>query len=212
MAHIRQRHSWDIVYLELLKIVNWFNPVVYLLQNSMKEVHEFIADADTANHDLNTQNYTDFLISNAYGINENTLTNTFFNKSLLKKRIMMLHKKRSGNAARLKYLLVLPLTGALLCASTLAFTKDYKLINLAPRLSSSEKSSVTHTGSTPLLLLNPQDTVKLKLKPPPPPPQPPKHKIIHDQVKLPPKNRKIHDQIKLLPKGTVLSKDTLKTH
>ncbi|HJP62994.1 MAG TPA: M56 family metallopeptidase, partial [Mucilaginibacter sp.] len=98
MTHIRQKHSWDIIYLELLKIVNWFNPVVYLLQNSMKEVHEFIADADTADHDVSTQNYTDFLINNAYGINENTLTNTFFNKSLLKKRIIMLHKKKSGNA------------------------------------------------------------------------------------------------------------------
>ncbi|MDB5133632.1 MAG: hypothetical protein JWP37_235 [Mucilaginibacter sp.] len=199
LAHIRQKHSWDIVYLELLKIINWFNPIVYLLQNSMKEVHEFIADAETANHDLNAQTYTDFLINNAYGINENTLTNTFFNKSLLKKRIMMLHKKRSGNAARLKYLLVLPLTGALLCASTLAFTKDYKLIDLAPRFTPSEKSSASRNSNKNKpgqpIPLNLTDTVKV----PPPPPAPPQHKKIHDQIKLPPKHKKIHDQIKLPP-------------
>ncbi|HTI58151.1 M56 family metallopeptidase [Mucilaginibacter sp.] len=193
MTHIRQKHSWDIVYLELLKIVNWFNPVVYLLQNSMKEVHEFIADADTANHDLGTQNYTDFLINNAYGINENMLTNTFFNKSLLKKRIMMLHKKRSGNAARLKYLIVLPLTCALLCASTLAFTKDYQLIDLAPRVTPPEKSAAGQP-----VPLNLTDTVKVTLKPPPP--APPQHKKIQDQVKLPPKHKKIRDQVKLPPK------------
>jgi len=201
MAHIRQKHSWDIVYLELLKIVNWFNPIVYLWQNSMKEVHEYIADADTATHALSAQNYTDFLVNNVYGINENMLTNTFFNKSLLKKRIIMLHKKRSGNAARLKYLVVIPLTCALLCASTLAFTKDYKLIDLAPRLTPSEKSSAGHSSNENKpgqpIPLNLTDTIK---KPPPPPPAPPQpKKKIHDQIKLPPKHKKIHDQVKLPP-------------
>lgn len=133
LIHIRQKHSWDIVYLELLKIINWFNPVSYLLQNSIKEVHEFIADSQTLNSQSNASVYTDFLINNAYGISENTLINTFFNKSLLKKRIMMLHQKRSGKAARLKYLLALPLITGLLCASTLGFSKSYALIDLAPR-------------------------------------------------------------------------------
>ncbi len=133
LIHIRQKHSWDIIYLELLKIINWFNPFLYLLQNSMKEVHEFIADSQTVDKEPSADVYTDFLVNNAYGIHENMLTNTFFNKSLLKKRIMMLHQKRSGNAARLKYLFVLPLIGGLLCASTLGFTKTYALVDLAPR-------------------------------------------------------------------------------
>jgi BlaR1 peptidase M56 len=142
LIHIKQKHSWDIIYLELLKIINWFNPVVYLLQNSIKEVHEFIADRETLDLQPNASVYTDFLINNAYGINEHTLTNTFFNKSLLKKRIMMLHQKRSGSAARLKYLLILPLIGGLLCASTLAFTKTYRLVDLMPRTGSHISLSV----------------------------------------------------------------------
>jgi len=133
LIHIRQKHSWDIMYLELFKIINWFNPVAYLLQNSMKEVHEFIADSQTAGLVQSAEVYTDFLVNNAYGINENTLINTFFNQSLLKKRIMMLHQKRSGKAARLKYLLALPLICGLLCVSTLGFGKAYALIDLAPR-------------------------------------------------------------------------------
>lgn len=132
LIHIKQKHSWDIIYLELLKIINWFNPIIYLLQNSIKEVHEFIADNQTINTESNVAAYTDFLVNNAYGLSENILTNTFFNKSLLKKRIMMLHQKRSGRAARLKYLLVLPISGGLLCASTLGFSKTYALIDLAP--------------------------------------------------------------------------------
>jgi len=133
-VHIRQKHSWDIIYLEFLKIINWFNPVIYLLIASIKELHEFIADEETAGLENNNDSYTDFLISNAYGVTQNSLTNSFFNKNLLKRRITMLYQKRSGKAARLKYLLTLPLLGGLLCLSTLAFTaKTYGVVDLAPK-------------------------------------------------------------------------------
>jgi len=133
-VHIRQKHSWDIIYLEFLKIINWFNPIVYLIIASIKEVHEFIADEETAGLENSNDNYTDFLISNAYGITQNSLTNSFFNKNLLKRRITMLYQKKSGKAARLKYLLALPLICGLLCLSTLAFTtKTYGFVDLAPR-------------------------------------------------------------------------------
>jgi len=96
-------------------------------------VHEFIADAETAGLENDNDTYTDFLISNAYGITQNSLTNSFFNKNLLKRRITMLYQKKSGKGARLKYLLALPLTAGLLCASTMAFTaKTYGLVDLAP--------------------------------------------------------------------------------
>ena len=84
MVHIRQKHSLDIVYLELLKIICWFNPAVYLLQNSLKEVHEFIADNHIAHNNEAVNTYTDFLISSAYGLPDSALTNNFFNKNLLK--------------------------------------------------------------------------------------------------------------------------------
>jgi BlaR1 peptidase M56 len=140
LVHIRQKHSWDIIYFELIKVVSWFNPIVYLLQHSIKELHEFIADSEIAGDGNNINQYTDFLLGNAYGIPESQLTNNLFNKSLLKKRIMMLHQKRSGTSARLKYLLVLPLSAGLLCASTLAFAKNYGWIDIAPKHASSEKT------------------------------------------------------------------------
>jgi hypothetical protein len=131
LVHIRQKHTWDIIYLEIFRIINWFNPIAYLLQRSMKELHEFVADEANAGSKEQINAYTDFLIANAYGAYEHPLTNNLFNQSLLKKRIMMLHQKRSGSSARLKYLLVLPLLGGALCASTLAFAKDYG-IDIAP--------------------------------------------------------------------------------
>ncbi len=132
LIHIQQKHSWDILFIELIKILNWFNPIVYLLQYSIKELHEFIADSETVKAKSDTATYTDFLVNTAYGLGSSTLTSTFFNKSLLKNRIIMLHQKPSGSLARLKYLVIAPLCAALLCASTLAFSKTYGWINLAP--------------------------------------------------------------------------------
>eukprot|EP01037_Dinobryon_pediforme_P008366 gene8366-8453_t len=75
LIHIRQKHSWDIIYLELMKAISWFNPVIYLLQGSIREIHEFIADRETAGIEGDTDVYTDFLLSNAYGIPNDNLTN-----------------------------------------------------------------------------------------------------------------------------------------
>src|SRR6185312_1378413 len=132
LVHIRQKHSADIVFLEVLKIVSWFNPVVYLLQNSLKTVHEYIADEQTAAYETDALSYSSFLLNNAYGAGGSSITHSFFNYNLLKKRIIMLNQQRSGNLARLKYLAVIPICAALLCASTLLFSKSYGWVDLAP--------------------------------------------------------------------------------
>jgi len=147
-VHIRQKHSWDVIYFEVLKIINWFNPVIYLVIASIKEVHEFIADEETVRLESNNNDYTDFLISNAYGITQSSLTNSFFNKNLLKRRITMLYQKKSGKAAKLKYLLTIPLICGLLCISTLAFTtKTYALV-IAPYKMTASPDTFNKTQSS----------------------------------------------------------------
>jgi TonB family protein len=132
LVHIRQKHSADLMFIELVKIVSWFNPFVYLLQNSLKTVHEYIADEETAAHEMDALSYSSFLVTNAYGAGGSSLTHSFFNYNLLKKRIMMLNQQRSGNLARLKYLVALPICAVLLCTSTLGFSKTYALVDLDP--------------------------------------------------------------------------------
>jgi len=132
LVHIRQKHSADIVFVELLKIINWFNPFVYLLQASVKTLHEYIADEQTAANGNDAIAYSTFLVNNAYGISGSSITHSFFNYNLLKKRIIMLNQQRSGNLARLKYLIAIPICAGMLCASTLAFSKNYNLIDIAP--------------------------------------------------------------------------------
>jgi len=139
LVHIRQKHSADIILLELLKIINWFNPFVYLLQNSLKTVHEYIADEQTAAYETDALTYASFLLKNAYGAGGSSITHSFFNHNLLKKRIIMLNQQRSGNLARLKYLVAIPICAALLCASTLVFSKTYGWVDITP-------TSVKSTG------------------------------------------------------------------
>jgi TonB family protein len=132
LVHIRQKHSADIILIELLKIVNWFNPFIYLLQASVKTLHEYIADEQTATNGNDVIAYSTFLVNNAYGLSGSSVTHSFFNYNLLKKRIIMLNQQRSGNLARLKYLLIFPIIAGLLCASTLAFSKSYGIVDLLP--------------------------------------------------------------------------------
>jgi len=132
LVHIRQKHSADIILLELLKVISWFNPFVYLLQNSLKTVHEYIADEQTAAYETDSLTYASFLLDNAYGAGGSSITHSFFNYNLLKKRIMMLNQQRSGNLAKLKYLVALPICAALVCTSTLVFSKNYCWLDLAP--------------------------------------------------------------------------------
>jgi hypothetical protein len=198
LVHIRQKHSVDIIFLEILKVINWFNPFIYLTQRSLKTVHEYIADEQTAAHEQDALTYSSFLLNNAYGIQGTSIAHSFFNYNLLKKRIIMLNKNRSGKLARLKYLAVLPLCAGMLCTSTLVFSKNYGLIDLVPRKAMDIKNGA-------------QDTTRKKLIPPPP--VPPKHKV--DQIKFPPpvvkpdkpaKAPKV-DQIKFPPPVVMPDKD-----
>lgn len=132
LVHIKQKHSVDVLFFELLQIVCWFNPIIYFMKKDVKLLHEYIADELSASTNQQKHDYVMFLIENSFGIVPQQLTNHIFNQSILKRRINMLNKKRTTNWARLKLLLALPLGGAMLCTSTMAFTKDYGYVDLFP--------------------------------------------------------------------------------
>jgi TonB family protein len=188
LVHINQKHSFDIVFLELIKIINWFNPFIYLLQRSLKTVHEYIADEQTAAYENDALTYSSFLVNNAYGISGSSITHSFFNYNLLKKRIIMLNQKRSGNLARLKYLAVIPVCGGLLCMSTLAFSKTYGWVNILPA-NNLLSLQIPVTKNPDVLKSKNVDTLRLKLDtdkkvPPPPPPVPPKNAKSGDMIRV----------------------------
>ncbi|MDQ8003301.1 MAG: M56 family metallopeptidase [Pedobacter sp.] len=140
IIHIKQKHSWDIVLLELLKICCWFNPVVYLMKTDLTLLHEYIADEKTTVANISKHEYAMFLIENSMAAYSSSLVNQLFNQSILKSRINMLNKEKTANWARLKYLLAVPLGVGLLCASTLGFSKSYGYFEIGEQKLVQQKS------------------------------------------------------------------------
>ena len=90
-----------------MRIVCWFNPLVYVYQNRLAELHEFIADAHVAK-DHKKEHYQ-LLLSQVFETQHISFINQFFKSSLIKKRIVMLQKKQSKKIWQLKYLLLVPI-------------------------------------------------------------------------------------------------------
>lgn len=116
-THVRQYHSLDVMLLEILSIIVWYNPVAYFYKRSIRHIHEFIAD-EAACSEERKEDYAMLLLSNTLGVPVSHLVNNFFNQSLLKKRIMMLHKKKSNRSALIKYGLSVPLFTCMLVFSS----------------------------------------------------------------------------------------------
>ena len=102
-AHASQWHSADILLIEAVMIINWFNPVVYLYRLAIKHIHEFIADRLALQAGTSREDYALLLLSQTFNMPAPRLVNPFFNQSLLKQRIIMLQKSNSKYMALVKY-------------------------------------------------------------------------------------------------------------
>ena len=111
--HIEERHSFDLLFFEAIKIICWFNPLVYVFQNKMTLLQEYIADEKAASV-KGKKAYYNKLLSQIFQTESISFINTFFNHSLIKKRIIMLQKSKSNRIAKFKYLLLLPIIGVML--------------------------------------------------------------------------------------------------
>jgi len=107
LVHIKQRHTYDLLFFELMRIVGWFNPLVYVYQNRISELHEFIADAQVSKE--HKSDHYEQLLAQVFQTEHISFINQFFTKSLIKKRIVMLQKSKSKKIWQLKYLLLVPM-------------------------------------------------------------------------------------------------------
>lgn len=123
MIHVKDRHGWDLLYFEILKVVFWFNPFIYYFQKKLAAVLEFIADAEVVKtHQRNS--YYESLVAQIFQTTNLSFVNTFFNHSLIKKRIIMLQKTPSRNYNRWKYFMVLPALALLFTVFACAQNSD----------------------------------------------------------------------------------------
>lgn len=115
MGHIHNRHSWDVVLLTLVQMLQWWNPLVYVLGISLRDVHEYEADDHVLRQGVSAQGYQLLLIRKAVGSGSYAFANSF-NHSLTKKRITMMKKSKSNPWMKSKALYVIPVAALALSA------------------------------------------------------------------------------------------------
>ncbi|MFD0939997.1 M56 family metallopeptidase [Pedobacter boryungensis] len=160
--HIKQLHTIDVLFFEILAIITWFNPVIYFYKKSIKNIHEYLADEAAAKFQGDKETYALLLLSQAFGVQPSTLMNGFLTKSLIKKRIFMLHKQRSKKTAILKYGLFVPLFALTLVLSSATIRKNNQIIAVADQIPLNDASSVVNQViKEPLSVVNLNSALKL---------------------------------------------------
>jgi hypothetical protein len=135
-----------VLLVELVMIVNWFNPIVYFYRRAIKHIHEFIADRHAVDAGTDKADYAMLLLSQTFLAPSHNLVNSFFNKSLLKERIIMLQKNKSHRMALIKYGLSAPLfiLMMVLSSATINNSDTISVINTkADKVFSTPASKVT---------------------------------------------------------------------
>jgi len=105
--HIRQYHTLDLILVEIAIILQWFNPFAWFIGQSLKSIHEFLADEGVLKKGFLKNEYQTLILNEAMGLQVNNLTNNF-NVSLIKNRIKMMTKTRSSSWTLIKVMVALP--------------------------------------------------------------------------------------------------------
>ena len=129
-AHIALRHSWDILFVDMITALQWFNPAIWMLKADLRALHEFEADDAVLRSGADVKEYQYLLIRKAVSKSGYSVANSF-NHSTLKARITMMLNKKSSRMSAWKALYVIPLVGISL-AATAETRVDYQYEDQTP--------------------------------------------------------------------------------
>lgn len=132
LFHIKQKHSWDIMYLELLTVLFWINPFFHLVKKEVKAIHEFLADQFAIKENKHWE-YAELLLMQVLNTQQH-LVNPFFHNQI-KRRIAMITTSKKPSHQYLRKLMVLPV--AAIVIGLFAFSYQRKKENF--RLSATDK-------------------------------------------------------------------------
>jgi len=111
IEHIRQGHSYDVLYYQILSVLFWFNPAIHLMRTALVDTHEYLADEKVLRVTTDKENYKKLIIRIAFKGLDLPIGNYFIRSTTLKRILMM---KKSPKINWLKLLMVIPLTSMLL--------------------------------------------------------------------------------------------------
>jgi len=152
--HIRKKHSLDILFFSILKIIQWYNPLIYLFKKELEAQHEFIADDELISSGINADKYKQILFAYSVYPGINNITNNF--NSLIKRRFEMINIPKSSLTARLKILPVFPLV---------LFTVFYFGIANGNSLIAGEKSQKANPAVSAIKVQSSKTTAATSAKP-----------------------------------------------
>lgn len=179
IVHASQYHSVDVLLVELLTAVMWFNPIVWLMRKSIRQLHEYLADEGVVNSGTNVLEYQTLLVNQVAGDRLISLPSGF-NQSLIKKRLTMMTKMKSDKRTGYRLLLLIPLTGLAFVALSFAnkpevqqpsdaksfVEKTEQTSNLGNVVQNQQPSSKDTTRNAKAILKSDNSNIA----PPPPPP------------------------------------------
>ncbi len=169
-THIVQKHSWDILFLEILKVISWFNPALYFYKKAMTDNHEFLADESIIQQKNNVKDYQTLILSEILQTQNLRLTHQF-NYNNTKKRFIMMTIKKSKFEATKKLIAVSAFAGLSILFVQKVYASEAKpqVKTNIPEIATNDSVKLdTIPGKKAI-----QTNVKIKEKknmPPPPPP------------------------------------------
>ncbi len=127
-VHLREGHSWDLVLMEAVIMLTFYNPVVYLLRKELQLNHEYRADRHSGAGDR--YQYSMLLLNSQFRVPRLQLVHSFNQPTFIKRRFIMLTRDKGGRYSALKYLLLLPLFAGFVafCAVTEVIGQEKKTV------------------------------------------------------------------------------------
>ncbi len=158
LGHIRLHHSLDVILVETLTALQWFNPTMWMLRADLRTIHEYEADQQVISHGFNDIQYLHLLIRKAAVQSGYSLANGFFN-STLKKRINMMMKPKTQRSPWLRFAYLLPIIAVSLALSA-KVQKDV-VQSSSPAIEQRYKGAFVDENSLIMLIADLDDLKKL---------------------------------------------------
>ena len=129
MSHISHHHSWDILFAEVMMILQWFNPFIYLYKKELQSLHEYQADRDVVATGVDKKNYMMLILQQCTAVDFSGMSNNF-SLILTKKRIKMITRNEKAKGLWWRLLATLPVLVVLLIANTKVTAQEKKTENV----------------------------------------------------------------------------------
>ena len=123
ISHISHCHSWDILFIEIMIVVQWFNPFIYLFKRDLQCIHEYQADRDVVDSGADKRDYMMLILQQCTAVDFSRMSNNF-SLILTKKRIKMITKNEKTKGLWWRLMVTLPVLAVMLVANTNATAKE----------------------------------------------------------------------------------------